>query len=258
MSLNPSYLIADWEDHYESSATKRVERLSWVKIPNATGDTYYHLMEQHGARGLGVWVALVQAASRAHISKRDGSIYSSRATLVRRSGVPAEDFDAVIPTLLEMGWLQQLTPDPDQIRIGSGSDPDQIRDKDREIDREKGERPSRSRLVPAEKFDEKQRRTVAAIRESGIPSWENDHRVTPEWLTNAMASAPGRNYPVEVRACAAWWLANPAKTANRKGCTGTLGKWFKRANEDPGYDWRFGSVDEEIAWLQEQQSRGLE
>lgn len=121
------YQIADWDEHYESSETKKIRRLAWVPIPNATGGSYYELVDAHGARGLGVWVALVQHASRRERRKRTGRFSGSIRAISRQSGVPPEDFHEVVPTLLQIGWLQALTPDtesrPVTPRKGSGRNP---------------------------------------------------------------------------------------------------------------------------------------
>ena len=79
------YLIRDWDEHFETSESKKVKVLGWVPIPNRTGEGYYELVDAHGAAGLGVWVAIVQAASRRHRDQRDGHPGNIR-TISRQAG----------------------------------------------------------------------------------------------------------------------------------------------------------------------------
>lgn len=130
----PVYRIVDWKIHFESSATSKVKRLSWIMVPNATGDGYHDLVEAHGAAGFGFWMALVQCASRAHITRRDGTIRCSDRQFRRDFGMSFGDHPDVIRTLLQLGWLQEVTKTsgrhPEDIRTTSGQHPNDVRNKE--------------------------------------------------------------------------------------------------------------------------------
>lgn len=109
--------VRDWDAIYENNRSRGYKRLNWVPIPNRMdGDGYTELVDHPGgAAHLGVWVAMVQVASRCEprgVLMRDGGRPHDAASLARVTRLPAGIFDEAIPRLLgSIGWLESVSVD---------------------------------------------------------------------------------------------------------------------------------------------------
>ncbi len=131
----PIYRIKDWKLHFENNRTRELKVLAWVPVPNKMdGDGYTELVSHpSGAAHLGAWLAMVEIASRceprgtlvrAH-APQEGATRSQEpapqgrtrprphdsGSPSRISRLPAAVFDEVIPRLLEIGWIEEVSPE---------------------------------------------------------------------------------------------------------------------------------------------------
>ena len=127
-----AYRIRDWGKHFENHDSRKLKRLDWVSIPNKTDGEGYTALVDHpnAAAHLGAWYAIVEAASKqstrgqlpAGIPPDLGGISRS---LGRMSRLPSDVFREVIPRLLEIGWLEEFSPDvPGENPDVPGENPD--------------------------------------------------------------------------------------------------------------------------------------
>ena len=106
--------IRNWDKHFETHKTKILKRINWVPMPNAHDDLGYVQIVNHdnGAAHLGVWLVLVQIASRA--SER-GYLTQSGKDLGARdiaaiSRLPEALIAEAIERLLhEVNWLEEVS-----------------------------------------------------------------------------------------------------------------------------------------------------
>ena len=114
--------IRDWDRHFENAASRKLKRLDWVAIPNKTDGEGYTALVDHpdAAAHLGAWYAIVEAASKQNprgqlpsgIPHTIGGICQS---LGRMSRLPGGIFQAAIPRLIEIGWLECIQQDTDVV-----------------------------------------------------------------------------------------------------------------------------------------------
>lgn len=108
------YVIRNWEKHFENNRTRELKRLDWVPIPNSMdGDGYTELVDHaNGAAHFGVWIALVEVASRCDprgTLSRDGATGVKPhdfGSLSRITRLPEDILRQAIPRLLSIGWLE--------------------------------------------------------------------------------------------------------------------------------------------------------
>ena len=110
--------IANWDENFESAASRKLKRLDWVAIPNKTDGEGYTALVDHpnAAAHLGAWYAIVEMASkqtpRSNRGNLPGGIPQDLGgicrSLGRSSRLPWKVFYEVIPRLLEIGWLEQV------------------------------------------------------------------------------------------------------------------------------------------------------
>lgn len=110
-----SYRIRDWIQHFENNRTRELKRMDWVPIPNRMdGSGYTELLDHpNGAAHLGAWLAIVEIASRRHprgTLPQDGAEIPQ--ALARISRIPVSVFVEVIPRLLKINWIEQVTEIP--------------------------------------------------------------------------------------------------------------------------------------------------
>lgn len=122
------YRIKEWDEHFENNRTRELKHMDWVPLPNKhDGDGYTELLSHpDGAAHFGAWVAIVQVASKCKprgtlvrsIPQEGAGIPQAPAeggrtplrphdstSLSRITRIPAKVFDAVIPRLIQIGWL---------------------------------------------------------------------------------------------------------------------------------------------------------
>ena len=126
------YRIKDWDVHFENNRSREMKELRFIILPNKhDGDGYTELIgHPNGAAHYGAWVAIVQVASRGNhpagrcgipagccecrgMLLRDGAKPHSPDSLSRITRLPAEIFSAVIPRLIEIGWIEEVQLDED-------------------------------------------------------------------------------------------------------------------------------------------------
>lgn len=114
MGTASCYVIRNWAKHFENNRTRELKRLDWVPIPNSMdGDGYTELVEHpNGAAHFGVWIALVEVASRCDprgTLSRDGATgvkphcFDSLARITR---LPEKIIREAMPRLLSIGWVE--------------------------------------------------------------------------------------------------------------------------------------------------------
>lgn len=102
----PEIRIRRWSKAHEVSQSRKVGGpLGWVAIPVRQGPGYCRLMGQHGAKGLGVWIALLELVANQHRDAR-GSLVATWEDAAIMARVPREDMAEVLPTLIDIGWVE--------------------------------------------------------------------------------------------------------------------------------------------------------
>jgi hypothetical protein len=108
------YRVKDWDKHFENNRTREIKHLAWIPLPTKQdGDGYAELVTEHadGASHYGAWVALVCIASkcdpRGTLLREPGRPHTPHS-LARKSRLSAALFEAVLPRLLVIGWLEVI------------------------------------------------------------------------------------------------------------------------------------------------------
>jgi hypothetical protein len=104
------YHIADWEERYENSDTRKRKSLFWVLVPNShDGLGFCSIMGREDALEIfGAWVLILQCASkcsrRGVLCSTKGRPYTAKdiATITR---APAESIALALDVLVEIGWI---------------------------------------------------------------------------------------------------------------------------------------------------------
>jgi len=105
------YRVRDWDDHFENNRTRELKRLAWVPMPvKHDGDGYTQLVDhRQGAAHFGAWCAIVEVAAKCDprgTLLRDGGRPHDAASLARVTRLDRKTFDAVLPRLVSIGWLE--------------------------------------------------------------------------------------------------------------------------------------------------------
>ena len=114
MASPPLYRIVGWDKHYEVAASRKLQQLRWVPIPNKLdGDGYTELVStvrgNVGACHYGAWMALVCVASRCEPRGtliRDNGTPHDPCTLARITRLPERLYHQVLPRLTAMCWIE--------------------------------------------------------------------------------------------------------------------------------------------------------
>jgi len=108
--------IVDWDELFENNRTRTMKIMQWIPIPNKhDGDGYTELIEHpDGPLHYACWVTITQVASRCH--PRGTLLRSTKrahdsASLSRITRIPAKCFEAAIPRLIAIGWLERISSD---------------------------------------------------------------------------------------------------------------------------------------------------
>ena len=122
--------IRNWDAKYETHESRKVHRLEWVKIPNDLIDLGYRQLIDHpdGAAHLGAWLGIVEVASicKPRGTLAENSTCLSSKHLFLKTGLPEVLFQAAIPRLIAIGWLEDVADLPANspgIASGSPEDP---------------------------------------------------------------------------------------------------------------------------------------
>jgi len=110
--MNEIYSIPDWDATFETAASRKLKRLTWIAM-NVLFDTdqYAELTSHpHGAAHLGCWTALIMAAAKG--AKRDGTLLRANGmphtaeSLALITRLPVESIREALPRLVEIGLLR--------------------------------------------------------------------------------------------------------------------------------------------------------
>ena len=121
----PPYRIAEWEKHYETSETRRgkVTRMTWVAVKNKhDGEGLAQLMslKRKGVEAFGAFILMLEVASkcdpRGTLVRDDGTAHSPQS-LSAKTRAPAPSFKMAIPLLIEIGWMEDLGSEPQQLGL---------------------------------------------------------------------------------------------------------------------------------------------
>jgi hypothetical protein len=127
---DPILRVVKWDEIYENNRTRELKAMEWVPIPNKMdGDGYTELLDHpNGAAHFGVWIALVEIASKCKprgtlLRKipQEGAVIPQEGadgffaahnsgSLARISRIPRALFDEAIPRLKVIGWIEYITP----------------------------------------------------------------------------------------------------------------------------------------------------
>ena len=105
--------VRNWAKHFEKNRTRELKRAQWIPVPNAMDNEGYLILVDHpdGAAHFGIWIACLEIASRCEprgsLLKHMDEPYTPQS-LGRISHLPVATWEAAIPRLLEIGWLEQV------------------------------------------------------------------------------------------------------------------------------------------------------
>lgn len=110
----PTYLIRDWNEHFETAESRKLKKLSWVALPNKhDGKSFRRLMRMDdGMATYGVWVLIVQVASkcpkRGLLVDADGPL--SAEDIADKTGVPEQLVSRALEVLSSerIKWIEAL------------------------------------------------------------------------------------------------------------------------------------------------------
>ena len=105
------YRIREWTKTFENNRTKELKTMFWVPMPTKhDSDGFTELMDHpDGVTHYGVWCLIVQVAARCDprgTLMRDSGTSHNSSTLARLTRAAKEAFDAAIPRLVSVGWLE--------------------------------------------------------------------------------------------------------------------------------------------------------
>ena len=102
--------ITRWSGQHEVAQSKKVKgALSWVAVPTKQGRGYCRLVSEHGAKGLGVWLGLLEIAASRCVENR-GVIEGSIEDVAMMMRLSSDDVRSVLPALVNIGWISLETP----------------------------------------------------------------------------------------------------------------------------------------------------
>ena len=137
MTSEPLYVIADWNETFETHETRKLKWLHWVPVPTRMdSDEYTELLDHpDGAAHFGAWIAIVKLASacqprgklirqspgtsgkspgvpgKSPGTSEGGGRPHTAASISRITRIPVDVIKAAIPRLLAVGWLKMEVVD---------------------------------------------------------------------------------------------------------------------------------------------------
>lgn len=187
-----TYRIRNWDRHYESSDTRKLVSLHWVKIPNQQDSLAYRLIAAHpkGAEIFAAWILMVQVASKAKKEER-GNLPLSPEELGIITGFPVKIFALAIEFLKspKIGWIEQSPGGLPESPDASGNPPENLPLKERKKEEKEGKNiplPPSGDLSLKSIFDEA--RKAFPGQKNGLEvEWENFKRKHPKVFVDATA-----------------------------------------------------------------------
>ena len=109
-----TYVIKNWDAHYEIAQSRVCNNIRWVAIPNKhDGKSYRRLTRLNNSPDIfAAWILMVQIASkmpiRGALSDEDGDL--TPEDMSDMTGFPEEIFEQAIPALLDpkIGWMEEI------------------------------------------------------------------------------------------------------------------------------------------------------
>lgn len=107
------YRIKDWRGLYETSETRKLATLPWIKLrTKINGDYYTELVRTHedGPKHFAAWVSMLQVAANSKdrgALVRDDKTPHTPQSLYAKTGIPADWFEGAIPRLVAIGWIEE-------------------------------------------------------------------------------------------------------------------------------------------------------
>ena len=203
--------IRDWDGLYENAETRKLKFLHWVRVPNTLDGAGYAQLVAHpdGAAHLGVWVALLEVASRCSPRGtliRDNGTAFNATTLALKTRLPGATFDAAIPRLIEIGWVEVID-------VESGDSPDGVG----ELPEVSGGHPvtfGLNRTVPVPEQDKK---SICASKDDALVSDQPDSLPVCQTSHEQPTKAKLRDGLTEQQEewFSAWWQAYWRKVARK-------------------------------------------
>lgn len=121
------YRVANWDEEYETSETRKLKELRWVRWRNTLDDLGYRRLVAHprACEVLAAWGVILQVASggargeRGWLVRRGESLTAEDLALV--SGLPAAVFELALPLLASpaIGWLEVAPRGEGQAEAGA-------------------------------------------------------------------------------------------------------------------------------------------
>ena len=209
----PIYRVRDWDLHFENNRTRELRRLAWVPVPNKhDGDGYNELIDRrNGAAMLGAWIAIVQVASKCDprgTLMRDGVNPHTPHSLARKTRLPATCFEAAIPVLMQIGWLEELNADLKPIPHEGAVIPQDTAQKGME----------------GKGIEGNGNKEEEAVRWTKSHGWQG---ITPTMIRGWAEAYPDSSIDQQLKCMAAWLVANPAK-ARKENWSRFIVNWLKR------------------------------
>jgi len=107
-----AYRIDQWNEYFETAATRKRHGLDWVKLPiRLSGVSYRRIASQKGgAAALGVWMALLEVAAQQR-APRDGTLQDGSGKpydvhdLSLCTSIPTKTITAALTLLGAEGWV---------------------------------------------------------------------------------------------------------------------------------------------------------
>jgi len=108
----PLYRIRNWDEHFETSESRKYKSLKWVAFPNKhDGMGYRKLMRaDNGPAMYGAWCLIVQVASKCEprgALVNDGHAMTA-ADIALKTDCPADLIDATLRYCVELRWIETV------------------------------------------------------------------------------------------------------------------------------------------------------
>ena len=236
------YRIRNWQQHFEHGDHRKTGRMHWVKLPNKHDGLGYRRLIKAGELHYACWVLMVQVASKAPVRGwlvDDSGRGLGPDDLELKTGMSAKRFEAALPIVVEVGWMEVVT-DSEAYKI-FGKIPDgipKVPDGDGKV-LATGQDRTGQEITGEKNTDSFEAKKIASKPPSPIllvfpcvgkrPEWPLTQEKTGEWRS----LYPGLDILAECRKALAWIDANPSRRKTFTGMPGFLVRWFSRAIDSP-------------------------
>lgn len=107
------YRVKDWAEHFETKDSKRLKKVSWIRLSiKLSGDQYAELLSGHpdGPKHFAAWIGILQVAAncekRGTLMRENGHGPHTAKSLAFKTRIPADWFEGAIDRLIAIGWLE--------------------------------------------------------------------------------------------------------------------------------------------------------